>query len=38
MGDPRRRFKKTYETPNHPWIKERIEREKELCRKYGLRR
>ena len=38
MGDPRRRFKKTYETPNHPWIKERIEREKELCSKYGLRR
>ncbi|WP_423792264.1 30S ribosomal protein S4 [Methanocaldococcus indicus] len=38
MGDPRRRYKKKYETPNHPWIKERIEREKELCRKYGLRR
>ncbi|ADG13367.1 ribosomal protein S4 [Methanocaldococcus infernus ME] len=38
MGDPRRRFPKKYETPNHPWIKERIEREKELCRKYGLRR
>ncbi|ACX73489.1 ribosomal protein S4 [Methanocaldococcus vulcanius M7] len=38
MGDPRRRFKKSYETPNHPWIKDRIEREKELCKKYGLRR
>ncbi|WP_456472421.1 30S ribosomal protein S4 [Methanocaldococcus sp.] len=38
MGDPRRRYPKKYETPNHPWIKERIEREKELCAKYGLRR
>jgi small subunit ribosomal protein S4 len=35
MGDPRKPRKK-YDTPNHPWIKERIEREHELCRKYGL--
>ncbi|AXI24764.1 30S ribosomal protein S4 [Methanofervidicoccus sp. A16] len=35
MGDPRR-LKKKYDTPNHPWIGERIKREKELLNKYGL--
>lgn len=35
MGDPRRLSKK-YDTPNHPWIGDRIKREHELCRKYGL--
>ncbi len=36
MGDPREQ-KKNYETPSHPWRKERIEKEKELVRKYGLK-
>ena len=35
MGDPRRLSKK-YDTPNHPWIGERIKRERELAIKYGL--
>ena len=35
MGDPRR-LSKTYDTPNHPWIGERIKQEKELSNKYGL--
>jgi small subunit ribosomal protein S4 len=34
MGDPRKR-KKKYETPTHPWQKDRIDDEKELRRKYG---
>ncbi|MEO2241172.1 MAG: 30S ribosomal protein S4 [Euryarchaeota archaeon] len=37
MGDPRKPRKK-YETPRHPWEKERLEYEKKLMRKYGLRR
>ncbi len=37
MGDPRR-LKKTYERPRKPWDKERIEAERELMKKYGLRR
>lgn len=36
MGDPRR-LKKRYETPSHPWSAERIKREDELMRKYGLK-
>ncbi len=36
MGDPRRQ-RKSYETPSHPWRKDRIEKEKELIRKYGLK-
>lgn len=36
MGDPRKR-KKKYETPTHPWQKDRIDDEKELRRKYGLK-
>ena len=36
MGDPRKPRKK-YSTPKHPWEKERIEREKELLKKYGLK-
>lgn len=36
MGDPR--FpRKRYKTPPHPWEAERIEAEKELERKYGLK-
>ena len=35
MGDPRRLNKK-YDTPNHPWIGERIKSERELLIKYGL--
>jgi len=33
-----KRSRKKYETPRRPWDKERIEREKELMKKYGLRR
>ena len=36
MGDPKRQ-RKMYETPSHPWIKERIEREKVLVQKYALK-
>ena len=36
MGDPRKR-KKKYETPTHPWQKDRIDDERELKRKYGLK-
>jgi len=35
MGDPRRLGKK-YDTPNHPWIGERIQKEREISQKYGL--
>jgi len=33
-----RRLKRKYETPKRPWDKERIEEEKKLMEKYGLRR
>jgi len=33
-----RRLRKKYKTPRRPWDKERIEKEKELMKKYGLRR
>lgn len=36
MGDPRKQ-RKSYDTPSHPWRKDRIEKEKELVRKYGLK-
>ncbi len=36
MGDPRKQ-RKSYETPSHPWRKDRIDKEKELLRKYGLK-
>ncbi|MDT7861858.1 MAG: 30S ribosomal protein S4 [Saccharolobus sp.] len=36
MGDPRKSRKK-WETPGHPWIKDRLRREEELIGKYGLR-
>ena len=36
MGDPRR-LKKTYETPTHPWLKERLEAEKIILEEYGLK-
>ena len=36
MGDPRFPRKK-YETPSHPWEKERIRREREILYKYGLK-
>ncbi len=36
MGDPKFPRKK-YETPSHPWEAKRIEREKEMVQKYGLR-
>jgi small subunit ribosomal protein S4 len=36
MGDPKKQ-RKSYETPSHPWRKDRIEKEKELVRKYGLK-
>jgi len=36
MGDPRS-LKKSYKTPSHPWEGTRIEAEKELSKKYGLR-
>ena len=37
MGDPRRQRKK-YSNPGHPWIKERIDSEKEILKQYGLKR
>ncbi len=36
MGDPKFSRKK-YETPSHPWQKERIDREATLKKKYGLK-
>tara|TARA_Y100000310_G_C20694493_1_gene824582 strand:+ start:3039 stop:3761 length:723 start_codon:yes stop_codon:yes gene_type:complete len=36
MGDPKKQRKK-YETPNHPWEKERIEEEKQVSKDFGLR-
>ena len=36
MGDPRR-LKKTYETPAHPWQKERLAFEIGLLEEYGLK-
>lgn len=36
MGAPRKQRRK-YETPTHPWQEERIEKEKEILRVYGLK-
>ncbi|WP_297419974.1 30S ribosomal protein S4 [Thermococcus sp.] len=36
MGDPKRQ-RKMYETPSHPWIKERLDRERVLMKKYALK-
>lgn len=36
MGDPRK-IRKKYETPSHPWQKNRIEQEKKFIETYGLR-
>ncbi|MBN1786202.1 MAG: 30S ribosomal protein S4 [Candidatus Methanofastidiosa archaeon] len=36
MGDPVKKRKK-YMTPTHPWQKDRIDEEKEIKRKYGLK-
>jgi len=36
MGDPKFPRKK-YEAPSHPWEADRIQREKELLKKYGLK-
>ncbi len=36
MGDPKR-HRKRYETPSHPWIKERLDSERVLMRKYALK-
>ncbi len=35
MGDPKKK-KKKYQTPPHPWQKERIEEERKLMREYGF--
>ncbi len=35
MGDPKKTRKK-YETPHHPWNKDRIEEERVLVREYGM--
>ena len=36
MGDPRKRRKK-YSTPQHPWIRERIDKERGIMKSYGLK-
>ncbi|MCK4589891.1 MAG: 30S ribosomal protein S4 [Nanoarchaeota archaeon] len=36
MGDPKKP-KKKYFTPRHPWVKERIDQEKELTREFALK-
>lgn len=36
MGSPRK-LKKKYETPSHPWEKERIKEENRLMKEYGLK-
>ena len=36
MGSPRR-LKKKYETPSHPWEKERIKEENRFLKEYGLK-
>jgi len=36
MGDPKKTRKK-YQTPDHPWKRERIEEEKELVEEYGFK-
>lgn len=36
MGDPKKQ-RKRYQTPSHPWQKERIEEEREIKKGYGLK-
>lgn len=36
MGDPKKQ-RRRYETPSHPWIKERLDRERVLMQKYALK-
>ncbi|TRM83823.1 30S ribosomal protein S4, partial [Sulfolobus sp. A20-N-G8] len=36
MGEPKKSRKK-WETPGHPWIKDRLRHEQELLGRYGLR-
>ena len=36
MGDPKF-SRRRYQTPSHPWQKERIDSENELIKKYGLK-
>lgn len=36
MGDPKKSRRK-WESPGHPWVKDRLQRELELMGKYGLR-
>ncbi|MBS3167244.1 30S ribosomal protein S4 [Candidatus Woesearchaeota archaeon] len=36
MGDPKKQRKK-YETPRHPWRKERIDRDKLILKEFGLK-
>lgn len=36
MGDPKK-IRKKYKTPRHPWEKDRIDKEKELTKIYGLK-
>ena len=36
MGDPKKPRKK-YSTPGHPWIKERIDKERGIIKVYGLK-
>ena len=36
MGDPKK-SKKKYSTPLHPWKKERIDKEREMVKQYGLK-
>ncbi|MCK5039130.1 MAG: 30S ribosomal protein S4, partial [Thermoplasmata archaeon] len=36
LGDPKF-SRRRYQTPSHPWQKERIEQENELIKKYGLK-
>jgi small subunit ribosomal protein S4 len=36
MGDPKK-IRKKYDTPSHPWIKSRIDEEKELKKEFGTR-
>ncbi len=36
MGDPKR-LRKKYDTPSHPWQKDRIMEEKKIVKEYGLK-
>lgn len=36
MGDPKR-IRKKYDTPNHPWIKSRIDEEKRISKEFGTK-